>query len=184
MTLPHAQRMVVCSYLGWIPSFISFTSFLSVKGHSSPGQSLIARISYHKVSENASTFFDFFKKSKNRGASAVFPIRTPSCRCGKWVRSCRPRRCASMYMSVAADHEVLVDHGIVDAQRAALVQRLILEILDGVGKAHAQRQMAGGVLVEQRVVEQDAGLRDGAVARAPARTRPDRTRPRPWRSCS
>ena len=47
--------------------------------------------------------------------------------------------------AVAADHEVLVDHGIIDAQRPALVQRLILEILDGVGKAHAQRQMAGGV---------------------------------------
>ena len=34
-----------------------------------------------------------------------------------------------------ADHEVLVDHGVVHAERAALVERLMLKVADGVGKA-------------------------------------------------
>ena len=65
--------------------------------------------------------------------------------------------------AVAADHEVLVDHGIVDAQLTALLQRLVLEVLDGIGKAHAQSQMAGSVFIEQGVVEQNAALADRAV---------------------
>ena len=39
----------------------------------------------------------------------------------------------------------------------------MLIIVDGVGKAHAQGQVAGGVLVKEGVVEQQAGLADGAV---------------------
>ena len=54
-------------------------------------------------------------------------------------------------------------HGIVDALGTALVERVVLKILDRVGKAHAERQMAGGVLVEQRVVEQQAGILDRGV---------------------
>jgi len=56
-----------------------------------------------------------------------------------------------------------VDHGVVDAQAAALIQGLALEVADGIGKAHAQSQVAAGVLVEQRVVEQQAGLVDGGI---------------------
>ena len=56
-----------------------------------------------------------------------------------------------------------MDHGVVDAQAAALLQGLALEVPDGVGKAHAQGQMAAGILVKQRVVEQQAGLVDGGV---------------------
>ena len=37
-----------------------------------------------------------------------------------------------------ADHEILVDHGVVDAQRTALGQRLFVEILNGVGKVAAR----------------------------------------------
>ena len=57
-----------------------------------------------------------------------------------------------------ADHEVYVEHRIVDAQRATLVQSLVLEAPDRVGIAHAQGQVTGGVLVEQCVVEQYAVL--------------------------
>ena len=64
-----------------------------------------------------------------------------------------------------ADHEVLMDHGVVHAERAALVERLMLEIADGVGEAHAEREMAAGVLVEQCIVEQDAGFVDRGVER-------------------
>ena len=64
-----------------------------------------------------------------------------------------------------ADHEVLVHHGVVDAQRAALVERFVLEILDRVGKAHAERQMAGGVLVKQGVQEEQAALLNRGVIR-------------------
>ena len=64
-----------------------------------------------------------------------------------------------------ADHEVLVDHGVVDAELAAVLQRLVLEVADRVGKAHAEREMAAGVLVKEGVVEQEARLVDGRVKR-------------------
>ena len=64
---------------------------------------------------------------------------------------------------LGADHKILVDHGVIDAQGAALGQGLVLKVVNGVGKAHAQGQMAGGVFVEQRVVEQQSGLADGTV---------------------
>ena len=53
-----------------------------------------------------------------------------------------------------------MDHGVVHAQGVNLVQTLLQTALDAVGEAEAQRQMAGRVLVEQRVVEQDAALAD------------------------
>ena len=62
-----------------------------------------------------------------------------------------------------ADHKVHVEHGIVDAQGAALLQGHGLVALDRIGKAHAQRQMAGGVLIEQGVVKQQAGFGDRGV---------------------
>ena len=84
---------------------------------------------------------------------------------------------------LGADHKVLVDHGVIDAQGAALGQGLVLKVVNGVGKAHAQGQMAGGVFVEQRVVEQQSGLADGTVVRPPpgwsgrSRRSPDRWTP-------
>ena len=59
-------------------------------------------------------------------------------------------------------------------------KRLVLKVVDGVGKAHAQRQMAGGVLVEQRVVEQQAGLADGAVVGHQGALAQIGSCPRPW----
>ena len=41
---------------------------------------------------------------------------------------------------VTANHEVLVDHGVIDAVAAALLQGLVLEVPDGIGVAHAQGQ--------------------------------------------
>mgnify|MGYP007121805428 CR=1 FL=1 len=56
-----------------------------------------------------------------------------------------------------------MDHGVVDAQRPALLQRLALEVPDGIGKAHAQRQMAAGVFIKEGVIKQQARLIDGGV---------------------
>jgi len=60
-TLPQAQRMVVCSYLGWIPSFISFTSFVSVKGHNCP--EIFQSPGYHntRTAKMQALFLIFFK---------------------------------------------------------------------------------------------------------------------------
>ena len=60
--------------------------------------------------------------------------------------------------AVAADHEVLMDHGIVDAQGTALLQSLIVVIPDGVSITHAQRQVAGSIFVKQGVIEKDAAF--------------------------
>ena len=43
-----------------------------------------------------------------------------------------------------ADHEVLVYHGLIKTHRVALVQRQLLEALNGVGIAVAQCEVAGG----------------------------------------
>ena len=64
---------------------------------------------------------------------------------------------------VAADHKILVDHGIVDAQLAAFFQAFVLEVYDRVGKAHTNGQVASCVFVEQRIVEQQAAFADGAA---------------------
>ena len=56
-----------------------------------------------------------------------------------------------------------MDHGVIDAQRPALLQRLVLEVPDGIGKAHAQRQMAAGVFIKEGVIKQQARLIDGGV---------------------
>ena len=45
----------------------------------------------------------------------------------------------------------------------ALVQRQLLEALNGVGIAVAQCQMAGGILIKEGVVEQQLSVADGAV---------------------
>ena len=49
-----------------------------------------------------------------------------------------------------------MDHGVVDAQLPALLQSPVLEIRDAVGEAHAQCQVAGGILVKEGIVEQQA----------------------------
>ena len=54
-------------------------------------------------------------------------------------------------------------HGVVDAELAALVEGLVLEILYGIRKTHAERDMACGVLVEEGLVEQEAVLGDRGV---------------------
>jgi len=56
-----------------------------------------------------------------------------------------------------------VHHRVVDAELAAFVQRAVLVIPDGVGEAHAERQVARGIFIEQRVVEEQAGFADGRV---------------------
>ena len=56
-----------------------------------------------------------------------------------------------------------MDHGVVDTQRPALLQRLVLEVPDGIGKAHAQRQMAAGVFIKEGVIKQQARPVDGGV---------------------
>ena len=55
-----------------------------------------------------------------------------------------------------ADHEIVVLHRVVDAHGPALFQRLVLKAADRVREAHAQRQMAGGILIEQGFIEQNA----------------------------
>ena len=63
---------------------------------------------------------------------------------------------------VAADHKVLVDHRVVDAQLAALFVGLVVAVTDGVVEATAHGQVGDGILIEQGVVEQQVGLVDGA----------------------
>ena len=64
---------------------------------------------------------------------------------------------------ITADHEILVNHGFVDAQSAALGKGLAVMIPNGIGKACAHRQMAGGIFIEQGAVEQQTALADGAL---------------------
>lgn len=64
-----------------------------------------------------------------------------------------------------ADHEILVDHGVVHAERAHLLERAVRVVADGIDEAHAEREVAAGVFIKQRIVKQDARLVDGAVIR-------------------
>ena len=56
-----------------------------------------------------------------------------------------------------------MDHGLVQTHGVALIQRQLLEALNGIGITVAQCQMAGGVLVKEGVVEQQLCVADGAV---------------------
>ena len=67
--------------------------------------------------------------------------------------------------SIAADHEVHMDHGFVDTQSAALFQSLVVVVTDGICETLANSQVAGSIFIEQSVVEQDAALADGACLR-------------------
>ena len=62
-----------------------------------------------------------------------------------------------------ADHEVLVHHGLVETHSVALVQRQLLEALNGVGIAVAQCEVAGGIFIKEGVIEQQLCVTDGAV---------------------
>ena len=64
-----------------------------------------------------------------------------------------------------ANHEVDVDHALVDAKGVTLLVGHVKMSLDAVVEAAAECDMAAGVLVEQRFIEQDAALIDGAGAR-------------------
>ena len=68
---------------------------------------------------------------------------------------------------VAADHEVHMDHRFIDTQCPALFQRLVVVVTDGVGEALAHSQVAGGVLIEQGVIEQNAAFADGILPAEP-----------------
>src|SRR6187549_1971077 len=60
----------------------------------------------------------------------------------------------------SADHEVRVDDGVVVAAGRELVVAQLLAAVERALDPLAPRDVAGGVLVEERVVEDDAGLAD------------------------
>src|SRR6187399_3224098 len=60
----------------------------------------------------------------------------------------------------AADHEVRVDDGVVVAAGGELIVAQLLAAVERALDPLAPRDVAGGVLVEERVVEDDAGLAD------------------------
>ena len=64
---------------------------------------------------------------------------------------------------VTAYHEVLVDHRVVYAHAAALLDAVLVVVPDAAREACAESKVTGGVLVKQRVVEHDAAVADGAV---------------------
>lgn len=61
---------------------------------------------------------------------------------------------------VAADHKVGVVAGVVHADLVELFLGHILKALHALVKAEAERQMAGGILIEERIVEEQSGLVD------------------------
>ena len=75
------------------------------------------------------------RSTGTRSPSAVMPVTSTSSR---------------------ADHEVDVDLAVVDARDVL--------VADGEREAAAERDVAGGVLVEQRVVEDGAERADAALA--------------------
>ena len=64
-----------------------------------------------------------------------------------------------------ADHDILVDGGVVEAFFQQLGARQRSAALDVGGVARAERNVAGGVFVKQRVIEQHAAAVDGAGRR-------------------
>ena len=64
-----------------------------------------------------------------------------------------------------ADHEVLVDHGVVDAHGAHILELAVLIVIDRIDEAHAEREVAACVLVKECVVEQQPRLIDRALPR-------------------
>ena len=56
-----------------------------------------------------------------------------------------------------------MNHRIVDTQSTALIQALVVMILDGIGITHTDGQVAGCVLIKQGVVEQQATFGDGVM---------------------
>ena len=84
-----------------------------------------------------------------------------------------------------ADHPVDVDQALVAALRRDLLRRQLGAVDEAFRVALAERDVAGGVLVEQRVVEQDAALPRSARNAAPAPLRRAGARPRRCRApCS
>lgn len=57
-----------------------------------------------------------------------------------------------------AYHEVLMHHGVVDAHGAQFFEAVVFIVPDVAGIAAAESQVAGGVLVKERVVEEYAAL--------------------------
>ena len=65
----------------------------------------------------------------------------------------------------AADHPVDVDEAFVGAEGGELFLGHFFAADEAGGVGLAERDVAGGVLVEEGVPEEDAGLRDGGVVR-------------------
>ena len=56
-----------------------------------------------------------------------------------------------------------MDHGVVHAQSPCFLHAVLVKVFQAAGIAHAQSQMAGGILVKEGVVKQDAALPDRAL---------------------
>ena len=65
----------------------------------------------------------------------------------------------------AANHEVLMNHRIVDTHLMQFIFALVVAVFDNINKASAQSKVAASVFIEQGVVEQQTGLVDRAVKR-------------------
>ncbi len=85
---------------------------------------------------------------------------------------------------VRADHPVDVDEALVAALRGDLLGRELGAVDEAFRIALAERDVAGGVLVEKRVEEQDAALSRSARNAAPAPPRRGGGRPRQCRALS
>ncbi len=62
---------------------------------------------------------------------------------------------------VVAYHEVHVNHGVIDAHGVEFIEGIVVVVSDAVGKAGAEGEVAGGVLVKEGLVEGNAALTDG-----------------------
>ena len=63
----------------------------------------------------------------------------------------------------ASDHEIDMDHRLIDSELEALLQCHVLKALHAVRKALSHGKMASGVLIEQCAVKQQAAVGDGGV---------------------
>ena len=113
-----------------------------------------------------------------QGASAAASLRCRS------IGTALTRRADAVHLElVAADHEVGVDRRVVDAARVPLVGASIsCGGRNHLGEAVADRDVRRRVLVEERVVEDEAGL-PTADARSTSATSPRRAAPSSVATC-
>ncbi len=96
-------------------------------------------------------------------AGCQAPTRAPTRSRAEAARRCRPPRCRR-HRPRAADHEVRVHGRVVVAERCELLGGRALVARDGGGDALPVGDVAGGVLVEERVEEDDPRLADPGLA--------------------